>query len=45
MLDRRHIGVLRRGRARDRDQRFAGRVGDQMQMKVAGVSAICIAAG
>ena len=37
MLDRRHIGVLRRGRARDRDQGFAGRVGHQMEMEIAGV--------
>ena len=34
VLDRRDIGVLRRRRARDRDQRLAGRVGDQMQMEV-----------
>ena len=39
MLDRRHIGVLRRRRARDRDQRFAGGVGNQMQMEIAGVGA------
>ena len=37
MLDRRHVGVLRRGRARHRDQRFAGRVGHQMEMEIAGV--------
>ena len=40
MLDRRHVGVLRRGRARDRDQRFAGRVRDQMQMEIMPVLAM-----
>ena len=35
VLDRHHFGVLRRGRARDRDQRLAGRIGNQMQMKIA----------
>ena len=33
VLDRRDGGILRRGRARDRDQRLAGRVRDEMQMK------------
>ena len=44
MLDRRHIGVLRGRRARDRDQRFAGRVGNQMQMEITGIGH-CMAAG
>ena len=34
MLDRHDLGVLRRGRPRDRDQRLAGRIGDQMQMEI-----------
>jgi hypothetical protein len=34
VLDRRDVDVLRRGRARQHDQGFAGRVGDKMQMKV-----------
>ena len=34
VLDRRDIGVLRRRGARHHDQGFAGRVGDEMQMKV-----------
>ena len=37
MLDRRDIGVLRRGGARDRDQSFTGGVGNQMEMEIAGV--------
>ena len=37
MLDRRHIGILRRGRARDRDQGFTGRIGNQMEMEITGV--------
>ena len=32
------VGVLRRRRARDRDQRLAGRVGDQMQMEIIGAA-------
>ena len=35
VLDRRHLGVLRGRRARDRGQRLAGRVGHQMQMEIA----------
>ena len=34
MLDRRHIGVVRRRRARDRNQGLAGGVGNQMEMKI-----------
>ena len=30
MFDRRHVGILRSGGARDHDQRFAGGVGDEM---------------
>src|SRR5205823_9642780 len=33
MFDRRHGGILRRRRARDRDQRLAGRVRDEMKVK------------
>jgi hypothetical protein len=36
MLDRGHIGVLRRDRARDGRQRFAGGIGDEVKVKVAG---------
>jgi hypothetical protein len=35
MLHRQHLGVLRRRRARDRRQRLAGGVRDEMQVKVA----------
>ena len=43
VLDRRDIGVLRRRRARDRDQRLAGRVGNQVQMKItAGALGHCL---
>ena len=38
VLDRRHRGILRRRRARDRDQGLAGRVGDQMQMEIIGAA-------
>jgi hypothetical protein len=34
VLHRADIGVLRRHRARHRDQRFAGRVGDQVEVKI-----------
>ena len=34
MFDRRHIGVLRRHRPRHRDQGLAGRIGDQVKMKI-----------
>ena len=34
MLDRGHIGVLRGDRARHRDQGFAGRIGNQMKVKI-----------
>ena len=34
MFDRRHVGVLRGHRARHRDQRLTGRIGDQMKMKI-----------
>ena len=37
MFDRRYIGILRRSSARDRDQRFAGRVGNEMEMEITGV--------
>ena len=35
MLDRRHLGVLRRRRASDRDQSLTGRIRDEMQMEIA----------
>ena len=35
VLDRRDLGVLRGRRARDRDQRLAGRVGDEVEVEVA----------
>ena len=38
VLDRRHAGVLGRGRARDRDQGLAGGVRDEMQMEVTGTA-------
>ena len=34
MFDRRYVGVLRGHRARHRNQRLTGRIGDQMQMKI-----------
>ncbi len=34
MLDSGHVGILRSDRARHRDQRLAGRIGDQMKMKI-----------
>ena len=38
MLDRRHIGILRGSRARDRDQRLAGRIRNEMKMEIAGLA-------
>jgi hypothetical protein len=37
MLDWGHAGILRRSSARDRDQRFTGRVGNKMEMKITGI--------
>ena len=37
MFDRGHVSVLRGHRARHRDQRLAGRIGDQMKMKIVAV--------
>ena len=34
MFHRRHIGILRGHRPRDRDQRFTGRIGNQMEVKI-----------
>ena len=34
MFHRRHIGILRGHRARDRDQGFTGRIGNQMKVKI-----------
>ena len=34
MFHRRHIGILRGHRTRDRDQRFTGRIGNQMEVKI-----------
>src|SRR5262249_43161755 len=39
MLDRRNRGVLRGRRTGDGDQRFAGRVGDEMKVKIASCAA------
>ena len=34
MFDRRHVGILRGHRARHRDQRLTGRIGDEVEMKI-----------
>ena len=34
MFDRRHVGILRGHGARHRDQRFTGRIGDEVEMKI-----------